>query len=276
MQNSSPTHPLDDVVDELLRQEAEDAQTETATQETEVIATPPDVLPQVPTYAQPVQELAVEHIADSEIPQHIPIGKAAEMVGVSIDTLRRWDKSGKVQSYRSPGGHRYFLQSDLEEVFGTKYERGNLDIPENAPVGVTEEVSAAPAVILEEPVHQAPANPDPRPHYEIVEEPADTVAAPEAAPTPIVAEAQVQPQPQVQETDSPSFVGENDQIKIKNILEPSSAPTPNFVEETPRVGKGMAVLERIGIIGIVLFVIVDAILALLYFTASNLLSPLTN
>jgi excisionase family DNA binding protein len=51
------------------------------------------------------------------------IGKAAKFLGVSIDTLRRWSKKGKIKSYRSPGGHRYFLKKDLTNVQNQKYAR---------------------------------------------------------------------------------------------------------------------------------------------------------
>lgn len=53
------------------------------------------------------------------------IGQASEYLGVSIDTLRRWEKKGKLESYRSPGGHRYFKKNDLDSVFGRKYERAS-------------------------------------------------------------------------------------------------------------------------------------------------------
>ena len=44
----------------------------------------------------------------------IPINKAAKILGVSIDTLRRWDKLGKLRSIRlSPAGHRYYNLDDL-------------------------------------------------------------------------------------------------------------------------------------------------------------------
>ena len=55
--------------------------------------------------------------------ERLSIGKAAEYLGVSIDTLRRWDKKGRVASLRSPGGHRYFLKRDLDNLFGKKYVR---------------------------------------------------------------------------------------------------------------------------------------------------------
>lgn len=43
------------------------------------------------------------------------ISEAAEILGVSIDTLRRWDKSGKLVAIRKDGGvHRYYTEKDLE------------------------------------------------------------------------------------------------------------------------------------------------------------------
>lgn len=46
----------------------------------------------------------------------ISIGEAAKLLGVSIDTLRRWDLAGRLQSVRSgPRGHRFYRQSDVEQ-----------------------------------------------------------------------------------------------------------------------------------------------------------------
>ncbi len=45
----------------------------------------------------------------------LTITEAAEILGVSLDTLRRWDKSGKLVAIRKEGGtHRYYHRSDLE------------------------------------------------------------------------------------------------------------------------------------------------------------------
>ena len=44
---------------------------------------------------------------------YVSISKAALILRVSIDTLRRWDKSGKLASYRFNGKDRYFLLDDL-------------------------------------------------------------------------------------------------------------------------------------------------------------------
>lgn len=44
----------------------------------------------------------------------IPIGKAAEFLGVSIMTLRRWDASRKLPAIKSPSGYRYYEREELE------------------------------------------------------------------------------------------------------------------------------------------------------------------
>ncbi len=45
----------------------------------------------------------------------LKISEAAEILGVSTDTLRRWDESGKLTAIRKEGGtHRYYREKDLE------------------------------------------------------------------------------------------------------------------------------------------------------------------
>jgi excisionase family DNA binding protein len=45
----------------------------------------------------------------------IPISEAARQLGVSIDTLRRWDESGRLRATRkSPGGNRYYSEKAIE------------------------------------------------------------------------------------------------------------------------------------------------------------------
>src|SRR3989344_6609757 len=43
----------------------------------------------------------------------LSISEAANLLNVSIDTLRRWDKSGIISSVRLDGKNRYFLRSQL-------------------------------------------------------------------------------------------------------------------------------------------------------------------
>lgn len=45
----------------------------------------------------------------------LTIGQAAEYLGVSQNTLRRWDESGKLIAIKKAGGvHRYYREKDLE------------------------------------------------------------------------------------------------------------------------------------------------------------------
>jgi len=54
----------------------------------------------------------------------LSIGEASRYLNVAIETLRRWDKKGKIESYRSPGGHRYFSRKDLKKLFKKgRYQR---------------------------------------------------------------------------------------------------------------------------------------------------------
>lgn len=46
----------------------------------------------------------------------INIGEAAKLRGVSIDTLRRWEKAGKIKTERTEGGHRRYRVADLFKV----------------------------------------------------------------------------------------------------------------------------------------------------------------
>ncbi|MDR2716256.1 MAG: IS607 family transposase [Coriobacteriaceae bacterium] len=45
--------------------------------------------------------------------RYISIGTAAKTLGVSIQTLRRWDSEGKLIAERTPAGHRRYLASDV-------------------------------------------------------------------------------------------------------------------------------------------------------------------
>lgn len=44
----------------------------------------------------------------------IAIGEAAELLSVSRDTLRRWDKSGRLKAIKSSGGHRLYSRFQIE------------------------------------------------------------------------------------------------------------------------------------------------------------------
>ncbi len=51
------------------------------------------------------------------INQYMTVGEAADFLGVSKDTLRRWDRAGKLAARRHPvTGYRLYLKGDLEHV----------------------------------------------------------------------------------------------------------------------------------------------------------------
>ncbi|MEK7624217.1 MAG: helix-turn-helix domain-containing protein [Patescibacteria group bacterium] len=53
----------------------------------------------------------------------LTIGQAAEYLGVSMNTLRRWDESGRLVAIKKEGGtHRYYRENDLE-VFSSDLMR---------------------------------------------------------------------------------------------------------------------------------------------------------
>ena len=50
----------------------------------------------------------------------LKIGEAAEYLNVSIDTLRKWDKSNKLKPLETAGGHRRYDTDTLDEFLGKK------------------------------------------------------------------------------------------------------------------------------------------------------------
>ncbi len=52
------------------------------------------------------------------------LSEAAAMLGVSLNTLRRWSDSGKLVCYRSPGGHRRYRRGDVETLLRAQSGEG--------------------------------------------------------------------------------------------------------------------------------------------------------
>ncbi|MBC6473303.1 MAG: helix-turn-helix domain-containing protein [Hormoscilla sp. GM102CHS1] len=44
--------------------------------------------------------------------------QAANLLGAHPESLRRWEREGKIQSYRTPGGQRRFLKREIERFAG--------------------------------------------------------------------------------------------------------------------------------------------------------------
>jgi excisionase family DNA binding protein len=45
--------------------------------------------------------------------------QAAQALGVSLGTIRRWSDMGHLQSYRTPGGQRRFSQDQIDQFVGS-------------------------------------------------------------------------------------------------------------------------------------------------------------
>lgn len=58
---------------------------------------------------------------DSAVPtQLVSISEAAELLGISIDTVRRWDKQGILHSQRPNGKDRYFSVKEIKDLKATQ------------------------------------------------------------------------------------------------------------------------------------------------------------
>jgi diguanylate cyclase (GGDEF)-like protein/excisionase family DNA binding protein len=66
-----------------------------------------------PAPADPAEPQDTEHAADE---QTVPLGEAADALGISTSTLRRWADNGRVRAIRTTGGHRRFPVAELQRL----------------------------------------------------------------------------------------------------------------------------------------------------------------
>ena len=50
--------------------------------------------------------------------RQIPAGEAARRLGISLDTLRRWDRDGRIRTSRDSGNRRVVAASEIARVRG--------------------------------------------------------------------------------------------------------------------------------------------------------------
>jgi molybdopterin-binding protein len=58
----------------------------------------------------------------------VRIGEAAEMLGTSVDTLRRWEREGRLLTSRSVGGQRRVPVSEISRLIAER-RKGAIDRP---------------------------------------------------------------------------------------------------------------------------------------------------
>lgn len=60
------------------------------------------------------------------------IGRAAELLGVSVGTLRRWEAEGRIRSFRSAGGQREVPLAEVERLRRTRPVRRRPTVAQSA------------------------------------------------------------------------------------------------------------------------------------------------
>lgn len=59
---------------------------------------------------------------------HVRVGQAAEMLGVTVETIRRWEADGRLHMTRSEGGQRLVAVADITRLMAER-RRGTPDRP---------------------------------------------------------------------------------------------------------------------------------------------------
>jgi DNA repair protein RadD len=103
-------------------------------------------------------------------PEYMLVGEAADYIGISAQTLRRWDRDGRLTAVRRPGSeYRYYLKADLEP-FRLEYRRAQEAMGENGEIFTTANANIEANDLLREP--QRGAHRHVREHFATSREPA--------------------------------------------------------------------------------------------------------
>lgn len=55
-------------------------------------------------------------MSDTTVSSNLRVGQAAEMLGVTVETLRRWESEGRITMSRSTGGQRLVAVADITRL----------------------------------------------------------------------------------------------------------------------------------------------------------------
>jgi len=82
----------------------------------------------------------------------LTLGEAAKAIGVSADTLRRWDRSGKLRTTRDERNRRLVPPEEVERLSGTprRHQTGNALSARNRFAGVVKSVEVDGVMALVE------------------------------------------------------------------------------------------------------------------------------
>lgn len=212
----------------------------------------------------------------------LSIGEASDYVGVSIDTLRRWEKKGKIESYRSPGNHRYFKKSDLDKLFGRKYERDEETKPRSIQPPDTQSIDKQPKesdsnIFEEEVITLTTITPD---DSKLLTRPSRDIRIPIQSPVRII-EEETHVDYVIQDIQAPKQEVPTPQAE-QSILTPPSTTIDNNID-TSSVNKKEVVkkerkISKLGLFFIIISTVVSLLAAIvivmMQFSKPQLLSPI--
>ena len=80
------------------------------------------------------------------------LGEAARAIGVSVDTLRRWDAAGKLRTQRNTRNHRVVAASEVSRLSGAprRQRTGTLSSARNRMTGLVRSVEVDGVMALVE------------------------------------------------------------------------------------------------------------------------------
>jgi molybdopterin-binding protein len=89
---------------------------------------------------------------EPEASSHVKLGDAARALGVSIDTLRRWDRAGKLRTVRDGQGRRLVAREEIDRLSGhaARHETGAPLSARNRFPGVVRSVEVSGVMALVE------------------------------------------------------------------------------------------------------------------------------
>lgn len=206
----------------------------------------------------------------------LSIGDAADYLGVSIDTLRRWEKKEKIKALRSPGGHRYFDKSDLDKLFGTKYER----VEETTRPNVSDKFKQIEVVEESDPT--PPIDTPASPNIETVPtyrgfEPVKNLETPQVPPQELPSYVELplhQPTPHEQEPVINQNVAAPEQNTPQTKLSSEQEKRLSEIIKDTKKDRNYSNLIHIIFAGLIIFGIIDIVIAYIWFTQSSMVTPI--
>jgi len=170
------------------------------------------------------------------------IGQAAKKIGVSIQTLRRWEKQNKTKFKRNQSGHRIFTPQDIRVGKELKKESSSLLPPPSPILGLPSGLPGQPAGLPLIPTSpkQAPAiipPPPISPQLSKPGQPQDLFAAKSATatqPSPPIATSPLTPPPQDSGLTTPSLLDTAVPIESASLpMGPGSKKVSRLSQDTP-------------------------------------------